>query len=463
MRIAPSIAPAPAVFGAAVVAALGTAGPPPSGLPAASTGSVESCVTTSCHVGIVNRRIVHGPVAHRKCGACHVETDAEAHRFALAADTGVLCTTCHGLSHRTYVHEPVRQGNCTGCHDPHGSEHAKMLVADPARGLCRTCHREDEDAARAFVHGPVAAGACILCHDAHSSWEPALLTEPPRPLCLGCHDELRPDPVRDRYVHAPVADNCLGCHDAHASDDANHLHESSPALCYRCHAVMPETLAAADLVHGAVSAEGGCATCHRPHYSSLPALQGRTEADLCLECHDRPITTVDGRVITDMEQHLDENPDHHGPIREGTCTVCHRPHESSEKSLLRRAYPPEFYAPYDLERYALCFECHIPAMVSSRHGTGATRFRHGDLNLHWLHVNRTKGRTCRACHEVHASRNPFHVRDTVPFGSQGWMLEIRYERRPDGGTCTPGCHERLSYDRTYVSDEPPGSDPGRSP
>ncbi|MCP3904906.1 MAG: hypothetical protein GY715_14875 [Planctomycetes bacterium] len=428
------------------------------------TGPVESCVTAECHTGIVQRRIVHGPVAQRKCAACHVETDAAEHRFAIPGERRELCTTCHAMSHRTYLHEPVRQGNCTGCHDPHGSEHALMLVADPTRGLCLGCHHENEDASRAFVHGPVATGACILCHEAHSSWQPALLTEPPRTLCLGCHDEVRPDPRRDRHVHAPVADDCLGCHDAHASDVRHQLHEAAPGLCYRCHDAMREQIAEARLVHGAVTADGGCSTCHRPHFSALPALRSRTDAELCLDCHDKPMTAADGRRITNMRQHLDEHPDHHGPIREGSCVGCHLPHASEAPNLLRLAYPPDFYAPYDAARYTLCFECHIPAMVQSQQGTGATRFRDGDLNLHWLHVNKKKGRTCRACHEVHASKNPFHMRDAVPFGTQGWLLEIRYEKSPDGGSCTPGCHAAKSYDRTLVPEtDAPGDGAGSRP
>jgi len=36
-----------------------------------------------------------------------------------------------------------------------------------------------------------------------------------------------------------------------------------------------------------------------------------------------------------------------------------------------------------------------------------TNFRDGARNLHFLHVNKAvRGRTCRACHEVHASKQP---------------------------------------------------------
>ena len=88
------------------------------------------------------------------------------------------------------------------------------------------------------------------------------------------------------------------------------------------------------------------------------------------------------------------------------------------------AYPPEFYAAFDNERYALCFECHLPDMVRSRAGTGVTGFRDGDLNLHYLHVTNPKnGRSCRACHATHGSDAPKHIRAWVPIVSLAKGLE----------------------------------------
>jgi predicted CXXCH cytochrome family protein len=145
---------------------------------------------------------------------------------------------------------------------------------------------------------------------------------------------------------------------------------------------------------------------------------------------------------------LEENPDHHGPIRDGGCTACHQPHGSAHPRLLLKEYPAEFYAPFAMERYDLCFSCHVSDLVKDKSGRGLTQFRNGDLNLHWLHVNQEKGRTCRACHEVHASQRPFHIRESVPFGSAGWMLAINYTRTEDGGSCLPACHKLRAYDRT---------------
>ncbi len=410
-------------------------------------GPVTSCITENCHGSIIEHRVVHGPVAQQKCEACHVESDPASHQFVLAQDALTLCTTCHPMPERTYSHAPVHQGNCTGCHDPHGSDHVAMLVADPTQGLCLSCHHEDENLTDAFVHGPVATGACILCHEPHSSWNPSLLTAPPVQLCLGCHVEMQRVPERDRYVHEPVEGDCLSCHDAHSSNVRFQLHEDAPQLCQRCHEDTLLAMNSSPVVHGAVTQEGGCLSCHAAHYSAFPALQRREEIEECLSCHDRAVAVSDGRELTNMAALLRDNPEHHGPIREGACTTCHLPHASNEPKLLRLAYPPEFYAPYEPSRYALCFECHLPQMVQEQQGTGVTGFRDGNENLHWLHVNRQKGRTCRACHEVHASSHPFHIRDSVPFGSSGWALEIRYEQTETGGSCAPGCHVSKTYQR----------------
>jgi predicted CXXCH cytochrome family protein len=186
-------------------------------------------------------------------------------------------------------------------------------------------------------------------------------------------------------------------------------------------------------VHGAVTEEGGCTVCHSPHSSRLPSLQRQTQPAECLGCHDKELKTDDGRVLTNMQALLQQNPDHHGPIREGVCTACHDPHSADRFRLLVEDYPPQFYAPFSIDTFKLCFRCHIPELVLKPSGRGLTRFRDGDKNLHWLHVNNEKGRTCRACHEVHASRRPAHIREAVPFGDAGWMLEINFQQTARGG------------------------------
>ncbi len=427
------------------------AAPPATAKP---TKVTETCVTEVCHGAIVARKVQHGPSAQQKCLACHQYADPLAHHFQLVSEPNELCRKCHNIALRTTVHSPVAKGQCTGCHDPHGSDFKGILLADPTRGLCVTCHKQNF-ASKKFVHGPVAIGACILCHEPHSSWQPKLLTQTPDKLCVGCHNELVPKGDEARHVHAPVKDgNCTACHDAHASDAKYQLRAAAPALCLNCHKDTAKLLASSKVTHGAVQDGAGCAACHSPHFSQLPKLQRSTQPQECLACHDKPLKTAAGVTLTNLAALLKDNPQQHGPIREGACTACHQPHAAENFRLLTSEYPPEFYASFNLDRYALCFKCHIPDLVLKQQGTGLTRFRNGDTNLHWLHVNREKGRTCRACHEVHASKNPFHIRDSVPFGNAGWMLEIAYKQTPAGGGCSPGCHTARAYDRDHPIAQP---------
>jgi len=322
-----------------------------------------------------------------------------------------------------------------------------MLLSDPTRGLCLNCHKQDF-ASKKYVHGPVSDGACILCHEPHSAWQPKLLTEKTEALCAGCHNELIPRGDQARYLHAPVKDgSCTACHDAHASNYRYQLRDAAPALCVSCHKETATKLASSRVTHGAVREGDACVSCHAPHFSELPKLQRFGQPQSCLRCHDKPLKSNDGKDLVNVAALLKDNPQQHGPIREGACSACHQPHAGENFRLLAAQYPPDFYAPFEIGRYALCFNCHMQDLVLKQSGTGVTRFRNGDTNLHWLHVNREKGRTCRACHEVHASRNPFHIRDMVPFGARGWMLEIHYAQTATGGSCSPGCHKPQSYNR----------------
>lgn len=412
--------------------------------PRKPTSATATCTESGCHADLLAHRFLHGPAAGQKCDACHEYEEPREHRFRALAERD-LCAKCHPMEHRNVVHKPVRDGQCSGCHDPHGSDHRKMLIADPSRGLCVTCHIH-EQRAEEHVHGPVAAGACILCHEPHSSWRPGLLVKDSNDLCADCHAEVRQSGA-GLHVHAAMEQGCTSCHNPHASLNQFMLHKPTDELCASCHDSLVESLSSSAVVHGAVHEANGCTQCHSPHSSMLPNLQKHAEPETCLACHDRPVKAASGRLLTNMALLLHESPDHHGPIREGSCSSCHEPHAAEHANLLVETYPPEFYAPFNVDRYALCFSCHMPEMATSKAGLGLTRFRDGDLNLHWLHVNQEKGRTCRACHEVHASKRPFHIRESVPFGSSGWMLEINFEALPDGGTCAPGCHVERTYAR----------------
>jgi predicted CXXCH cytochrome family protein len=162
-------------------------------------------------------------------------------------------------------------------------------------------------------------------------------------------------------------------------------------------------------------------------------------------CHNKALDTPNGK-IPNMEALLAQNKEVHGPIKQKDCSGCHNAHGSDNYRILRKNVSPVFYAAFDPKNYDLCFSCHEKTLVLDARTTTLTGFRNGDQNLHFVHVNKAvKGRTCRACHDAHATNNPRHIRDAVPFGS--WELPVGFQITSEGGSCLPGCHGRFSYDR----------------
>lgn len=427
-------------------------------------GSVDmqgkDCNAADCHDTMQTKKAVHGPVAQGNCVACHEQEKEDVHTFTFSEEPNKLCQTCHAMQLKNFVHKPIQDGKCTACHDPHQSDHRYMLVKDPAKDLCLTCHKDEPFMKKKHLHGPVAAGVCILCHEAHSSWNAKLTIKKGRELCLFCHEDVDRRLATARHVHPPVRKDCNACHDPHASDSPMQVRGGKDKLCLTCHKDLAKVIQTSKRIHGATQVDDTCGNCHSGHASMLPRLLKKPLMDTCLSCHNKPIKSPDGKILTNMAELLKNNPDHHGPVRRADCTACHNPHASPNFRLLVKEYPEFFYAPFDLGNYDLCFQCHMRDAVLVKEAKGLTNFRHGNKNLHFVHVNRKdKGRTCRACHEVHASRNPKHIRDKVPFGSGGWEFDLNYQRTVTGGRCAPACHKPHEYVRGDNGGPPPTTGP----
>jgi predicted CXXCH cytochrome family protein len=408
----------------------------------------KTCLDFDCHANMQSKAVVHGPVNAGKCNPCHIQVKPDIHQFQLSYKIEELCQTCHVLETKNHIHQPVTDGNCVGCHDPHQSDFQFVLQADPSQDLCLICHADDGFMKRRNMHGPVAMGACILCHEPHSSWKPKLLIAVGNELCMNCHEEKIRMDRQARHFHPPLDGDCVLCHDPHSSDSSKYLLADEPRkLCVTCHKEIETHIEQSSVIHSPIDEGQQCETCHTGHSSVLPKLLKKSSLDTCLSCHDREITLEDGRKLENMVLLLKENPNHHGPIREADCTACHDPHASSYFNLLRQAYPKLFYAPFNIDNYKLCFKCHRSELVTSKNGLGVTQFRNGEINLHYVHVNReTRGRTCRACHAVHASKNYAHISETIPYGQ--WQYKLDFELKANGGRCESACHKAREYDRT---------------
>jgi len=212
------------------------------------------------------------------------------------------------------------------------------------------------------------------------------------------------------------------------------LYAQGKELCYKCHTRVKEHIETSAVQHTALK-KGECTNCHTAHSSNYPRQLKAPARDNCYVCH----TELGALVAASKFQH--------GPIKQNDCYACHDPHGSNYTQVLKKEFPENFYMPYKTEYYALCFDCHNKDIALNQFTTKLTDFRNGDTNMHFLHVNKDpKGRSCKACHEVHAGNQQKHIRLEVPFGKK-WTLPVQFTKTETGGRCVVGCHKPKDYDR----------------
>ncbi len=404
---------------------------------------VESCVNAKCHSTFGKAKFVHGPVAAEDCAPCHALAPQEKHKFLPIARVEDLCVKCHeAMKKEAVVHKPVAEGKCTGCHSPHQSSQQYMLRQGTIAEMCFGCH-DKKMIGKKSSHLPTAEGECLSCHKPHTGEKPKLLVQSGNDLCFECHANLKDDLASAKKIHRPVGESCTKCHNPHGGDGQSLLAQDVPEQCLACHKEMREQSSKVIVKHNALDVDKKCMNCHSPHVASLDKQLKDEPMALCLGCHNQPMTTPSGE-LANMKIVFEKNKDWHGPIREKDCSGCHDVHGAANFRILKFSYPREFYTSFSQSQYELCFACHQPTLVQDASTTTLTNFRDGDRNLHYLHVNKSvKGRTCRSCHETHASQKEKHIRESVPFGQ--WSLPIRFEKKPDGGKCSPGCHAPKDY------------------
>ncbi len=303
-------------------------------------------------------------------------------------------------------------------------------------------------------HAPYSDGQCEMCHDLETPAggdSPGKVPDDLNAVCAGCHFDLDETLKASKVVHEPINMGCTTCHNPHSSNHPHLLLDQPPNLCLECHGDIQD-VTNAKIKHQPVTENGACLNCHTPHASDTERLLTVPLFDLCLSCHSQENwrSERDGRPLTNFGQRLaDANLHQHYPVADKDCGACHLVHGSDQASLLAAAYPAGFYSLYDPENYALCFNCHDPSGMAEPETATATNFRDGSRNLHYLHVNKSeRGRTCRACHEVHAAENNHQIRKAVPYGPRNWPLSLNYTETATGGSCAKTCHQTKTYDNT---------------
>ena len=259
-------------------------------------------------------------------------------------------------------------------------------------------------------------------------------------VCTECHSRL----VESEVTHYPVQDACDNCHEPtgeeHPGDSIGFsLMDQIPALCFYCH----EEGARLEFPHQAV-AQGRCLECHDAHGSSHMMLLKYPEQELCLSCHSK-IYETDSSETSNIGRLVKGKMLAHSAIEGGGCSVCHKSHGSGYRNLLVDLYPEDDYSEASTAEFGLCFLCHDTDLLEAEENEWGTNFRHGNQNLHWLHINGSKGRNCRMCHNLHGSEKIFLIEEEVMFGN--WEMKLNFIPGEQGGSCLSGCHGKLSYSR----------------
>ena len=424
------------------------------------TASLKAgCTTGKCHDTLTRANVIHVPVAEGECEICHVSTsdhhpNKKKTDFSLSDPVPQLCYQCHAsFSAFKSIHAAVKNGDCLKCHDVHSSKKPGLLkyAIRPAE-LCYRCHDKSRFDGSKFKHGPSSGGYCLVCHDPHASQESPILKQPPKKLCFFCHTDFEARYRHSRYVHSPIEEeSCTACHDPHGSQFEKFTKDTMPGLCVTCHEEIKGETVRARHKHKAVYMGKRCGNCHDIHFSKNKGLLHEDEMELCLSCHNK-VDTKRSHPVRNIEKEIKGKKYVHGPLKQKRCIPCHNPHGSRYWRLLLGPYPSSFYANYRPGIYGFCWRCHDKKILTSSYKEAFTGFSNGKENLHVLHVKKKlKGRTCRACHAPHASNWPKLVTDTgAPFGE--WKIPIRFKRTKTGGSCVPGCHREISYDRLHPVD-----------
>ncbi|MCL5991342.1 MAG: cytochrome c3 family protein [Bacteroidetes bacterium] len=314
--------------------------------------------------------------------------------------------------------EQPEKVNCTvsGCH----ADYLKLKVVHPViKDDCETCHFKNSN------KHPDGVGK-----------EYSLPKNVPE-LCYDCHDL---SIKNQKSEHVPFKDGeCLTCHDPHGSNQKFLLNTNDgKIICTSCHTDLDNE----KYVHGPVQ-KLECLACHSPHNSIHSKLKKQEEPELCLKCHNKSIKSGENEFEA-IKPKLNRKYVH-PPAMYG-CNECHKPHSSKNNFLLTSEFHEGNYVPGKAESFALCFKCHDQNLLTMKNTENATNFRNGNTNLHFLHIGNEKGRNCTLCHDIHGANKEHLIKDVAKLGS--WTMNLNYIKSENGGSCAPGCHKPLDYDKT---------------
>jgi predicted CXXCH cytochrome family protein len=276
--------------------------------------------------------------------------------------------------------------------------------------------------------------------------------------CITCHGDLMKNAVvhPDLESSCDICHTSNGKEHPSKNVSGFNLTEKIPVLCFNCHSDFQEKSDSSMVVHGPIKDKVSCINCHNPHSSPNNKLLHNASNDLCLKCHDRTILVESGK-IRNIRQIITNAKSVHQAI-DGGCVTCHNPHFSEKGALLVANFPAgQQYIKATVDNLELCFMCHDKDLLEAKTTVAGTNFRNGKTNLHYLHLKGEKGRNCTMCHDVHGAQNEKLITDRLKFGS--WEMKIIFEPSGIGGSCLTACHTEKKYDRTIPKEVTPAAKP----
>ncbi len=161
-------------------------------------------------------------------------------------------------------------------------------------------------------------------------------------------------------------------------------------------------------------ARGNCIVCHNPHCSKFKGLLRYKEADLCYRCHRK-----DKKLFAEGIEHE--------PVRKGNCLACHSPHASNTANLIKGRIADR------------CFACH----------------KNLKRHFKYSHPPFQKGK-CIICHDPHHADNSLLLRakaDTICFSchKKAKMLKVHvgFPVKNKIGDCL-SCHNPHGSSSKYL-------------
>lgn len=305
------------------------------------------------------------------CRTCHADVDAVEFHWRGEPkpyfSAGVTCTTCHVIHASAAGHAAAPAVNAA----------AKA----PTNRLCATCHAAAFSTMPGSTHqrlggldAPLATG-CGACHvggAAHARaggrkelllpWQGDAAAE--AEVCLSCHQDDRTLEHVRRGDHLRHGVSCTDCHGPLHGAQHGRTQATAEQRCASCHADVAAEFRLPNH-HPVPEHRMHCTSCHDVHGARKRRHDLALTERKCVECH----RSYAGPFVFE----------HQADRRQG-CVVCHSPHGSPNRRLLKQANTqqnclqchgdfPAFHDQTPGAVFTNCIRCHTEV-----HGSNHSRY-----------------------------------------------------------------------------------------